>query len=84
MQTKREERVTMLYANFILISSKRRQPLARRVEVTDLKYFIEHKAEIQEGAILRLCKSRHLTVRDLREYGYTQIKVEFYTKEKII
>jgi hypothetical protein len=74
----------MLYANFILISDKGRQPLTRRVEVTDLNEFIKNKTNIQERAILRLLKDRHMTVRDLRTYGYNQIKVEFYTKEKII
>lgn len=74
----------MLYANFILISDKGRAPLARRVEVTDLKEFVKNRATIQERAIMRLCKDRHMTVRDLRTYGYNQIKVEFYTKEKII
>ena len=70
MQTKREERVTMLYANFILISSKRRQPLARRVEVTDLKYFIEHKAEIQEGAILEKAfpQAATMNLEELEKY----------------
>ena len=74
----------MLYANFILISSKGRQPLTRRVEVPDLKEFVKNRATIQERAIMRLCKDRHMTVRDLQTYGYNQIKVEFYTKEKII
>ena len=71
----------MIYANFILLSDKGRKPLTRRIEVTDIKEFIANKSTIQECAILRLCKSRGMTARDLQTYGYNKIKIEFIKGE---
>ena len=71
----------MMYANFILLSDKGRKPLTRRVVITDIKDFIVNRQSIQEGAIMRLCKSRGMTVRDLHTYGYNKIKFEIIKGE---
>ena len=71
----------MIYANFILLSDKGRKPLTRRVLITDINEFIANRQAIQEGAILRLCKSRGMTIRDLQTYGYNKIKFEIIKGE---
>ena len=71
----------MIYANFILLSDKGRKPLTRRVLITDINEFIANRQTIQEGAILRLCKSRGMAVRDLQTYGYNKIKFEIIKGE---
>ena len=71
----------MLYANIILLSDKGRKPLTRRVEVKSVEDYKAHKAQYQERAVLSLCKSRELTPRHLKEYGYNSIGVKCEIKE---
>ena len=71
----------MLYAHIILLSDKGRRPLSHRVEVQSLEDYKANKEAYREKAILMLCKSRHMTIRDLRAYGYNSITVKFEYKE---
>ena len=73
----------MIYAHIILYSGKGRKPLSRRVEVQSIEDYKEHKTQYQERAVLSLCKNRGLTLRHLKEYGYSSIGVKFEIKEGI-
>ena len=70
-----------MYAHIILISDKGRAPLSHRVEVKSVEDYKQNKAYYREKAISKLCKSRAMAVRHLREYGYNQVTVKFEIKE---
>lgn len=39
--------------------------------------------EIQTAGIVKICQQRRWTNRDLKQYGYTRVKIREYDKEKI-
>ena len=43
----------------------------------------EHKKEIINKGVVKICQKRYWTQRDLKRYGYLKAKVRVYDKEKI-
>ena len=43
----------------------------------------DNKKEITNKGIVKICQKRYWTQRDLKNYGYTKVKVREYDKEKI-
>ena len=43
----------------------------------------EHKKEIINKGVVKICQKRYWTQRDLKKYGYLKAKVRVYDKEKI-
>lgn len=39
--------------------------------------------EVKQSGIVKLCQQRYWTGADLKRYGYTQIKIREYDREKI-
>jgi hypothetical protein len=66
-----------------LISEGGYRPLSGLVEVKDWADFIANKSAYQQKAVISILAKRHMTVRDMRKYGYTQIKARVYDKERI-
>jgi hypothetical protein len=66
-----------------LISEGGYRPLSGLVEVKDWVDFIANKSAYQQKAVISILAKRHMTVRDMRKYGYTQIKARVYDKERI-
>jgi hypothetical protein len=66
-----------------ILSDKGYRPLSTLIEVDNVQEYINNKVKYQQDAILKICANRHMTIRDLRKYGYTQIKAREYNKEKI-
>lgn len=66
-----------------ILSDKGYRPLSTLIEVDNAQEYIANKAKYQQDAILKICANRHMTIRDLRKYGYTRIKAREYDKEKI-
>lgn len=66
-----------------LVSNKGYKPMSTIIEVPDAATFNLHKQEYQQRAAVKICAQRHMTARDLVNYGYTGIKCREYDKEKI-
>ena len=66
-----------------IMSDKGYRPLSTLIEVDNAQEYINNKVKCQQDAVLKICANRHMTTRDLRKYGYTQIKAREYNKEKI-
>ena len=66
-----------------LVSEGGYRPLSTLIECESWHEYQEHKAQYKETAIIRICANRHMTIADLRRYGYTQVKTRVYDKERI-
>ena len=66
-----------------IMSDKGYRPLSTLIEVNNAQEYINNKVKYQQDAILKICANRHMTIGDLRKYGYAQIKAREYNKEKI-
>ena len=66
-----------------LMSTGGYRPLSTLIDCESWQEYQAHKAQYQEKAIIELCAKRHMTMRDLRKYGYTELRARLYDKEKI-
>lgn len=66
-----------------LMSDKGYRPMSTIIEVKDAHDYNTHKTEYQKKAVFLICARRHMTVADLKKYGYTQIAQREYDKAKI-
>lgn len=66
-----------------ILSDKGYRPLSTLIEVNNVQEYVTNKVKHQQDAILKICANRHMTIRDLRKYGYAQITAREYDKEKI-
>lgn len=55
------------------------KPISTLVKVESIKWFKEHKEEIQTKAIQQICNQRRLTGKELAKLGYKKLKVRNYT-----
>ena len=54
------------------------KPISTLIQVKSVKYYKEHKSEINQQAIKKICQKRNWTGQDLIKYGYTTLKVRNY------
>ena len=66
-----------------LISESGYRPLSTLINCQSWKEYQAHKIAYQQKAVTAMLAKRHMTVRDLRKYGYTEIKSRVYDKERI-
>lgn len=67
---------------YTITSDRGYQPLYTVIEVESAAYYNQHKARLQAYAIARICQRRgNMTIAQLKQYGYTTIKVEEYTAD---
>lgn len=66
-----------------IISESGYRPLSELIEVTSWADYIANKIAYQQKAVTKMLAKRHMTVRDMRKYGYTQIKARVYDKARI-
>jgi hypothetical protein len=59
------------------------KPVSTIVNVESMEYYKGHKREIQKTAIENICHQRYTTWNELKQNGYTQLKVREYDLEKI-
>lgn len=52
------------------------------IQVKSIKYYKEHKQEVHNQAITKICQKRSWTAQDLLKYGYTVLKVRNYNLVK--
>lgn len=54
------------------------KPVSTLITIESIKYYKEHKKEINNQAIVKICQKRNWTAADLLKYGYTALKVRNY------
>lgn len=59
------------------------KPVSTLVNVDSVSYFKEHKQEIINKGIIRICQQRYWTKRDLQKNNYLTVKTRLYDKERI-
>lgn len=66
-----------------LVSKSGYRPLSTLIEVESWEAYQQNKQAYQQKAVTSILAKRHMTIRDVRRYGYTQIKARVYDKERI-
>ena len=56
----------------------RYKPVSTLIKVKSIKYYKEHKSEVNQQAMIKICQKRGWTGKQLKEYGYTTLKVRNY------
>lgn len=59
------------------------KPVSCLINVESKEYFLEHKKEIQQKGIIKICQKRYWQTYHLKQYGYTKCKMREYDAEKI-
>lgn len=59
------------------------KPVSTLVNVDSVLYFKEHKQEVINKGIVRICQQRYWTKRDLQKNNYLTVKTRLYDKERI-
>lgn len=73
----------MIPIQITLTSNKGYKPLSTIIEVPTAEAFLANKKKYQEQGIIKICAKRSMRSHDLAKYGYNQIKMRVYDKEKI-
>ena len=66
-----------------LISESGYRPLSTLINCESWEEYQAHKASYQQKAVTAMLAKRYMTLRDLRKYGYTEIRSRVYDKERI-
>lgn len=66
-----------------LISESGYRPLSTLIDCESWAEYQEKKIAYQQKAVTYMLAKRHMTMRDLRKYGYTEIRSRVYDKERI-
>lgn len=66
-----------------LISDSGYRPLSTLIECQSWQDYQDNKVKYKNNAIVSICIKRHMSMADLRKYGYTQVKARVYDKERI-
>lgn len=70
--------ITLQYTLFC--TTGQYKPVSCLIKVDDVAYFNIHQEEYKKKAIEKICLKRYWTTKDLKKYGYTQIKCRRYEK----
>ena len=68
----------MIKLQITLTSTEGYKPMSTIVEITDKKEYLFKRKEIHNKAIVKICAQRHMTLKDLARFGYTEIKTREY------
>lgn len=66
-----------------LISESGYRPLSTLINCESWEEYQVHKTAYQQKAVTAMLAKRYMTIRDLRKYGYTEIRSRVYDKERI-
>lgn len=66
-----------------LISESGYKPLSTLIDCESWEEYQANKIAYQQKAVTYMLAKRYMTVRDLRKYGYTEIRARVYDKERI-
>ena len=73
----------MIDIQITLISEMGYKPISTLIKCESWEEYQAHKQHYQQEGVITICAKRYMTIRDLRKYGYTQIRARVYDKEKI-
>lgn len=74
----------MATLQFTLVSTTGKyKPMSTLIEVPSIKEYNSNPEEYKKKAIRKMCIQRKTDGYYLKKYGYTQIKVRVYDKQKI-
>lgn len=66
-----------------LISESGYKPLSTLIDCESWVEYQENKTAYQQKAVTYMLAKRYMAMRDLRKYGYTEIRARVYDKERI-
>jgi hypothetical protein len=67
---------------FSVFSHKGYKPLSTLLEV-NYEDYLKDKQKFKSQAVFNICAKRHMTFKDLKKYGYEELRVRYYDPEKI-
>ena len=67
---------------FSVFSHKGYKPLSTLMNV-DYDEYIADKKKFKGQALFAICAKRNMTFKDLKKYGYEELRVRYYDPEKI-
>lgn len=67
----------------LLSTTGKYKPVSCLVDAESGEYYLEHKKEVQQKGIIKICQKRLWQQYHLKQYGYTRCKMRVYDKEKI-
>lgn len=73
----------MIQIQITLVSDGGYRPLSTLISCASWQEYQQSKRKYQAKAVLTICAGRHMTIRDLRKYGYNEIKARVYDKARI-
>ena len=73
----------MVEIQISLFSSKGYKPMSTIIKVENPAEYNANKDKYKNLAVLKICQQRGMTSYDLKKYGYDEIRVRKYDKEKI-
>ena len=73
----------MIQIQVTLTSNKGYRPMSTLVDVPNAQTFIENKKKYQQQGIIKICAKRSMRAADLAKYGYNEVRMRVYDKEKI-
>ena len=72
----------MITLQFTLVDKTgKNRPVSCLINVRDLDYFNENKESVKREAVLKICRKRGWTGKEIREKNYTSFKVRIFDKE---
>lgn len=72
--------VTLQYTLFD--KQGRYKPVSTLINVESVQYYNDHKREVKQKALTKICIKRRWTKDDLLRFGYTTSKIRVYPKEE--
>ena len=73
----------MIQIQVTLCSDMGYKPMSAIIEIPSREAWAEHKQEYKQRGIMLICSRRHMSIKDLKKYGYHIVKTREYDKEKI-
>lgn len=73
----------MIPIQVTITSNKGYRPMSAIIEVPDAQTFLNNKKTYQQQGIIKICTKRSMHLADLKKYGYEEVRMRVYDKEKI-
>lgn len=70
----------MIKIQCTLFSDKGYKPMSTIIQRESVSDYNRNKKEVQQEAINKICCQRYMNKHNLKEYGYTKMKIRKYDK----
>lgn len=71
----------MITIQVTLFSTNGYKPMSCLMDIESITYYQEHKKQIQNEAIQKICGRRSMGTYELKKYGYSKLKARVYNRE---